>query len=53
MTKTVKAAFVTKLPKSLTISELSVPESKDWQVLVKIEAWGVCHPNVHASDSTI
>ena len=45
-----KAAFVTQFGKPLTIGELPVPEVKDGQVLVKIEACGVCHTDVHAAD---
>jgi propanol-preferring alcohol dehydrogenase len=45
-----KAAFVTEFGKPLTIGELPVPEPKDGQVLVRIEACGVCHTDVHAAD---
>jgi len=45
-----KAAFVTEFGKPLTIGELPVPQPKDGQVLVKIEACGVCHTDVHAAD---
>ncbi len=50
MAKTMKAAFATEFGKPLTIGELPVPEPKDGQVLIKIEACGVCHTDVHASD---
>ena len=50
MAKTMKAAFVTQFGRPLTIGELPVPEVKDGQVLVKIEACGVCHTDVHAAD---
>ena len=50
MSKTMKAAFVTQFGRPLTIGELPVPEVKDGQVLVKIEACGVCHTDVHAAD---
>ena len=50
MSKTMKAAFVTQFRRPLTIGELPVPEVKDGQVLVKIEACGVCHTDVHAAD---
>ncbi len=50
MSKTMKAAFVTQFGQPLTIGELPVPEVKDGQVLVKIEACGVCHTDVHAAD---
>jgi propanol-preferring alcohol dehydrogenase len=45
-----KAALVTQFGRPLTIGELPVPEVKDGQVLVKIEACGVCHTDVHAAD---
>ena len=48
--KTMKAAFVTEFGKPLTIGELPVPEPKDGQVLIKVEACGVCHTDVHAVD---
>jgi propanol-preferring alcohol dehydrogenase len=45
-----KAAFVTEFGKPLTIGELPVPQPSDGQVLIKIEACGVCHTDVHAVD---
>jgi len=45
-----KAAFVTEFGKPLTIGDLPIPEPKDGQVLIKIEACGVCHTDVHAAD---
>ena len=48
--KTMKAAFVTEFGKPLTIGELPVPEARDGQVLIKVEACGVCHTDVHAVD---
>jgi propanol-preferring alcohol dehydrogenase len=48
--KTMKAAFVTEFGKPLTIGELPVPEPKDGEVLIRIEACGVCHTDVHAAD---
>jgi propanol-preferring alcohol dehydrogenase len=45
-----KAAFVTEFGKPLTIGELPVPRPKNGQVLIKIEACGVCHTDVHAAD---
>jgi len=50
MPKTMKAAFVTEFGKPLTIGELPVPEPTDGQVLIRIEACGVCHTDVHAAD---
>ena len=48
--KTMKAAFVTEFGKPLTIGEPPVPQPKDGQVLIKVEACGVCHTDVHAAD---
>lgn len=48
--RTMKAAFVTEFGRPLTIGELPVPQPKDGQVLIKIEACGVCHTDVHAAD---
>ena len=50
MQKTMKAAFVTEFGKPLTIGELPVPQPNDDQILIKIEACGVCHTDVHATD---
>lgn len=47
-----KAAFVTAFGKPLTVAEVDVPEPSDHQVLVKIEACGVCHTDVHAVDGS-
>ena len=48
--KTMKAAFVTEFGKPLMIGELPVPQPKDGQVLIRIEACGVCHTDVHAAN---
>jgi propanol-preferring alcohol dehydrogenase len=48
--RTMKAAFVTEFGKPLTIGELPVPQPADGQVLIKVEACGVCHTDVHAAD---
>jgi propanol-preferring alcohol dehydrogenase len=45
-----KAAFVTAFGKPLTVGELPVPSPAHDQVLIKIEACGVCHTDVHAAD---
>lgn len=45
-----KAAFVTEFGKPLTIGELPVPEPREGEVLIRIEACGVCHTDVHAAD---
>lgn len=46
--KTMKAAICKKGQKKLTIEEVSVPRPSKGQVLVKIEACGVCHTDLHA-----
>jgi propanol-preferring alcohol dehydrogenase len=50
MPKTMLAAFVTEFGRPLTVGELPVPEVGDGQVVIKIEACGVCHTDVHAVD---
>lgn len=50
MPKTMKALVVHTLGKSLELRELPVPDPGDGEVLVKIEACGVCHTDVHAAD---
>jgi propanol-preferring alcohol dehydrogenase len=48
--KTMKAAVVRAFGQPLTIEEVPVPEPADDQILVKIEASGVCHTDLHAAD---
>lgn len=50
MAKTMKAALVRGFREPLTIEEVPVPEPGRGQVLVKIEASGVCHTDLHAAD---
>ena len=50
MPKKMKAAVVHKFGQPLVIDELAVPEPKEGQALVKIEASGVCHTDLHAAD---
>ena len=50
MAKTMKAAVVREFKKPLSIDELPVPEVGPGQILVKIEACGVCHTDLHAAD---
>jgi threonine dehydrogenase-like Zn-dependent dehydrogenase len=50
MAKTMKAAVVREFKKPLAIDEVSVPEVGQGQILVKIEASGVCHTDLHAAD---
>lgn len=48
--KTMKAAVVREFGKPLVIEDRPVPEAGEGQVLVRIEACGVCHTDVHAVD---
>jgi propanol-preferring alcohol dehydrogenase len=50
MPKTMRAAVVREFRRPLQIEELVVPEPGEGQVLVKIEASGVCHTDLHAAD---
>jgi propanol-preferring alcohol dehydrogenase len=48
--KTMKAAVVREFGKPLAIEEVEVPRPGAGQVLVKIEACGVCHTDLHAAE---
>ena len=50
MAKTMKAAVLHQFKKPLSIDEVPVPEVGQGQILVKIEACGVCHTDLHAVD---
>jgi len=50
MAKTMKAAMVRKFKEPLLIEDVPVPEVGQGQILVKIEACGVCHTDLHAAD---
>ena len=50
MAKKMKAAVVHKFGQPLVVEELAVPEPKEGQALVKVEASGVCHTDLHAAD---
>lgn len=50
MDKTMKAAVVRAFGKPLAIEEVDVPRPAAHEVLVKIEACGVCHTDLHAAD---
>lgn len=50
MSKKMKAAIVKEFGKPLVIEEVDVPKPQEGQVLVKIEACGVCHTDLHALD---
>jgi alcohol dehydrogenase, propanol-preferring len=48
--KTMKAAVVEQFGRPLQIREVPVPEPGEGQVLVKVEASGVCHTDLHAAE---
>lgn len=48
--KTMRAAVVREFGKPLTLEEVPVPVPDDNQILVKIEASGVCHTDLHAAE---
>ena len=50
MSKTMKAAVVREFEQPLVIEEVPVPTPRAGQVLVKIEASGVCHTDLHAAE---
>lgn len=45
-----KAALVTEFTEPLTIVERDIPEPGPGQVLVRIEACGLCHTDIHAAN---
>ena len=49
MAKTMKAAVVRDFGKPLTIEEVPGPEVLPGRILVRVEASGVCHPDLHAA----
>ena len=50
MSRTMKAAVVHRFREPLHVEDVPVPEPADGQVLVKIEASGVCHTDLHAAE---
>src|SRR6516225_3463277 len=50
MKRTMKAAVVHGFSKPLVIEEVDVPRPGAHEVLVKIEACGVCHTDLHAAE---
>jgi alcohol dehydrogenase, propanol-preferring len=50
MAKTMKAGVVHKFGQPLHIEEVPVPEPREGEVLVQIQASGVCHTDLHAAD---
>ncbi|HKA00240.1 MAG TPA: alcohol dehydrogenase catalytic domain-containing protein [Candidatus Solibacter sp.] len=49
MSLTMKAAVVQEFKKPLALLEWEVPSPKAGQILVKTEACGVCHTDLHAA----
>jgi alcohol dehydrogenase, propanol-preferring len=47
--RTMKAAVVPELGAKLEIRELPVPEPGPGQVLVRMQASGLCHTDIHAA----
>ncbi|MEO5901557.1 MAG: alcohol dehydrogenase AdhP [Ilumatobacteraceae bacterium] len=45
-----KAALVTKFTEPLTIVERDIPDPGPGQILVRIEACGLCHTDIHAAN---
>lgn len=50
MAKTMKAAVVRQFRNPLVIEEMTVPTPAPGQILVKYEATGVCHTDLHAAN---
>ena len=50
MDSTMKAAVVREFGKPLVIEEVPVPRPAAGDILVKIEACGVCHTDLHAAE---
>ena len=49
MPKMMQAAVVKSLGKPLVLNELQVPEPRSGEILVRIEATGVCHTDLHVA----
>lgn len=49
MTRKMQAAVVVELGKPLVLRELDIPQPAAGQILVKTEACGVCHTDLHAA----
>ncbi|MEO5796812.1 MAG: zinc-dependent alcohol dehydrogenase [Rhodoferax sp.] len=50
MTRTMQAAVVEQFGKPLVLRELAIPTPGPGQILVKTEACGVCHTDLHAAN---
>jgi D-arabinose 1-dehydrogenase-like Zn-dependent alcohol dehydrogenase len=48
MPRKMKAAVCHAFGKPLTIEEVPIPEPKPGEILVKVQAFGVCHTDLHA-----
>jgi propanol-preferring alcohol dehydrogenase len=53
MVETMKAAVVHEYGKPLVIEEVPVPEVRPGRILVKVEACGVCHTDLHAAEGKV
>ena len=51
--KTMHAAVVTAFGKPLTLQEWDIPTPGPGQILVKTEACGVCHTDLHAAQGRL
>ncbi len=47
--KTMKAAVVHEFGKPLVIEDVPIPEVKPHEILIKVQACGVCHTDLHAA----
>jgi propanol-preferring alcohol dehydrogenase len=50
MTNTMKAALVEQFGQPLTVRDVAIPTPGPGQILVKTEACGVCHTDLHAAN---
>jgi alcohol dehydrogenase, propanol-preferring len=50
MKRTMQAAFVEQFGQPLVIKEVAIPKPGPGQILVKTEACGVCHTDLHAAE---
>lgn len=50
MTQTMQAAFVEQFGQPLALREVAIPKPGPGQILVKTEACGVCHTDLHAAN---
>ena len=50
MSRTMKAAVVHRFHEPLRVEDVPIPEPGEGHVLVKIEACGVCHTDLHAAE---